>query len=163
MLSSLRPLGFASHSSKLWASIAMSGTCFSPKARAPSPFSVPDGPTAECLAAARGHLLVDLVVHVGMLEHGVGNRFNFAQTAKICKSRGAFFNKNSRVALAHFLQSCYKIVAGNLAGLRVRGIPCRRSPAEQQQGKPRNAIMPTSWHNASRSAPTKPWECSAIS
>ncbi len=39
------------------------------------------------------NLLVDLVVHVRMLEDGVEQSFHFGQAAEVCKSRGAFFNE----------------------------------------------------------------------
>src|SRR5260370_25163983 len=57
-----------------------------------------------------------------MLEHGVEQSLYFAQAAKICKSRGAFFNKKfASGAGLDFLQSCYKILARNLQGSEFGG------------------------------------------
>src|SRR5258706_529478 len=81
---------------------------------------------------------------------------------------GLFSMKNSRVALGSTsftpARKSSRVTcsaprsADSSSGMS--GFPAGSRAAARNR---RRVIIPTSWHNASRSAPTKPWECSAIS
>ena len=71
----------------------------------------------------------------------------------------------ARRARLDLLQPGEEVVARHLQRAELGRLPASPAAARAcvDERNRRSAIMPTSWHSASRSAPTKPCECSAIS